>query len=306
VIGALAADEAQPLALAAAWDGVGWSPIPNDPGFAPTAAVVWDGTVVVGGDGDLPLVEGPGAWSALPAPPYPVVGVHTMEVFQGDLIVSFDTDPNIWLDAGPLLRWDGATWTPLATEISDRVHDMVVFEDELYLGGEFFEIDGATFNKVARWNGQAWQGLGEGIEPDHYPAKVTAMAEFDGDLYMVGDFIRAGGVPSYRFARWKGAVTAAPPIASASTVVLERIVPNPANPRATIEFRLEEPGPVRVSIYDARGRVVWRRDLGSKGVGSHAITWEGTDQGHNPVASGVYHVEVRSRGAARGRVALVR
>lgn len=306
VVGDFATVDGSPLAHVAAWDGLGWNPIPTDPGFAPTAAVVWDGKVVIGSAGDLPVVEAPGAWSALPAPPYPVTGVHTMEVFQGDLVVSFDTDPNIWLDAGPLLRWDGATWTPLATEISDRVRDMVVFEDELYLGGEFFEIDGATFNKVARWNGQAWQALGEGIEPDHYPANVTAMAEFDGDLYMVGDFVRAGGVPSYRFARWKAAATAAPPIASVATVVLERIVPNPANPRATIEFRLEEAGHVRVVIHDVRGRVVWRRDLGSKVVGSYAVTWDGTDRAGRSVASGVYHVEVRGRGVARGRVALVR
>jgi hypothetical protein len=75
----------------------------------------------------------------------------------------------------------------------------------LYIGGEFTAQGTTTLNRVARWDGAAWQALGSGLD-----GRVRAMAVWDArdglgpNLYVGGDFAMAGGVPCARLARWDG------------------------------------------------------------------------------------------------------
>jgi flagellar hook assembly protein FlgD len=70
--------------------------------------------------------------------------------------------------------------------------------------------------------------------------------------------------------------------------------PNPFNPSTQIEFRLSGAGPVRLCVYDERGkliRVLLDADLVS---GEHSVRWDGTDASHRRVASGVYFYELNA------------
>ena len=101
--------------------------------------------------------------------------------------------------------------------------------------------------------------------------------------------------------------TAAPP-ASRPLVAIERIAPNPFNPRTEIRFRLDRSTEVRLLLHDLRGRRIREFDLGRLDAGGHAQVWDGTDDTGSPVASGVYLVRLLTDGAVgEGRkVTLVR
>jgi len=102
-----------------------------------------------------------------------------------------------------------------------------------------------------------------------------------------------------------GGATAAP---SARSSAWLRLAPNPANPNVVARYRLETGGAARVRIVDARGRLVWRADLGLRAAGEGEIVWRGEDSAGRPVASGNYRfvLEVDGRVQAVEQMALVR
>jgi len=87
-----------------------------------------------------------------------------------------------------------------------------------------------------------------------------------------------------------------------------RQYPNPFNPRTTFEYTLNAPGPVRITLFDLRGRVVRRLAVQTQQpAGTHRIIWDGRDGSGRSVASGVYHWRLESaEGSASGRMALIR
>ncbi|MCP4544937.1 MAG: hypothetical protein GY835_00570 [bacterium] len=66
-------------------------------------------------------------------------------------------------------------------------------------------------------------------------------------------------------------------------------VPNPFNPATTLRFGLPRANAVALRIYDLGGRVVRTLIAGAVyPAGEHQVTWDGTDEAGDPVASGVY------------------
>jgi photosystem II stability/assembly factor-like uncharacterized protein len=87
-------------------------------------------------------------------------------------------------------------------------------------------------------------------------------------------------------------------IASESPVVptsfqLLQNYPNPFNPTTVIKFRLEESGPVQLSVYDELGREVRTLMNGYENAGWKQIMWDGRDNANRPVASGAYFYALR-------------
>ncbi len=73
--------------------------------------------------------------------------------------------------------------------------------------------------------------------------------------------------------------------------LLRQNYPNPFNPSTTIRFELDPvkvPVEVNLSIYSLRGKRVRALVSGILDKGSCTIHWDGTDDGGNPVPSGVY------------------
>jgi flagellar hook assembly protein FlgD len=68
--------------------------------------------------------------------------------------------------------------------------------------------------------------------------------------------------------------------------------PSPAGGDVVVRFSVPETRSVRVSVYDAAGRLVRVLNDGSLETGEHSSTWTGRDaQGHR-VSSGVYFVRL--------------
>jgi hypothetical protein len=84
------------------------------------------------------------------------------------------------------------------------------------------------------------------------------------------------------------------PELAAGIVRLLQNHPNPFNPTTTIGFELDADLPVALSIHDAAGRVVHRRDLGRPGRGRHEVMWRGVDDRGRLLPSGVYLCRLRA------------
>lgn len=70
--------------------------------------------------------------------------------------------------------------------------------------------------------------------------------------------------------------------------------PNPFNPRVTLSMSLAASGPVRLTVHDARGRLLVTLADGTFPAGEHAVQWDGRDRQGRVVAAGVYLVVLRS------------
>ncbi|RKZ17541.1 hypothetical protein DRQ53_03200 [bacterium] len=64
--------------------------------------------------------------------------------------------------------------------------------------------------------------------------------------------------------------------------------PNPSGGSTTLYFSLGEPMPVRMAVFDLRGRLVRELVNERRGVGVHAVGWDGRDTEGRSVAAGVY------------------
>jgi len=83
--------------------------------------------------------------------------------------------------------------------------------------------------------------------------------------------------------------------------------PNPFNPRLEIAYSLPRAGEVQVDVFDARGRLVRTLLRADAPAGEGTLIWNGEDAAGRPVASGVYHVRLRTPEAVSQRaVTLVR
>jgi len=68
--------------------------------------------------------------------------------------------------------------------------------------------------------------------------------------------------------------------------------PNPFNPRTTIAFELPEERHVRIAVFDIAGRMVGVLADGAYGGGRSTVVWNGTNEGGEALASGVYFVRM--------------
>ncbi len=73
--------------------------------------------------------------------------------------------------------------------------------------------------------------------------------------------------------------------------------PNPFNPATSVGYALPAAGPVRLSIHDARGRLVRVLVDDVVEAGSHQAAWDGRDGDGRGVAAGVYLARLQAGGA---------
>jgi len=63
--------------------------------------------------------------------------------------------------------------------------------------------------------------------------------------------------------------------------------PNPFNPVTTISYDLIETGAVKLSVFNSKGQVILKQELGNQKIGSHQFKFDG-----NMYNSGVYFYQV--------------
>ncbi len=234
---------------------------------------------------------------------YPGPGTITTQTFPtaDDPWYIEDPDSAIEIDLGdeypiPLegivLTWH-AGFVPLALE-ADLVSDLgsvttvrtpvdVPAEVPLILAGGPYEIPielqvsvGSELVRslVLRFPDQAWDG----------PAKLIGL-DFRFDL----------GEEEIAIEPERSDVASAGNIPAAQTGLVG-VFPNPFNPQTAIAFELQKAGPVRLGIYDLRGRLVRQLLDEQRGTGRQEVTWDGRDSNGQMVASGTYVVQIVAEG----------
>jgi len=78
-------------------------------------------------------------------------------------------------------------------------------------------------------------------------------------------------------------------------VTLEDNFPNPFNPVTTIRFGLPKTQHVTIAVYSVTGAKVIGVLDADLAEGYHQVSWNGVDQSNNPVASGIYIYELRTK-----------
>jgi hypothetical protein len=121
-------------------------------------------------------------------------------------------------EADYIARWNGSAWSALGSNGSGDgaleccVHALAVSGTNLYVGGTFSNAAGIpTADFIARWNGNAWSGLGSNGSGDGaLNAYVLALAVSGSELYVGGRFSDVAGTAEADFiARWNGSVWSA-------------------------------------------------------------------------------------------------
>jgi len=72
--------------------------------------------------------------------------------------------------------------------------------------------------------------------------------------------------------------------------------PNPFNPFTTIRYSIEQPGFVRLTVYDELGRLVRALVHEKKPAGEYAVVWNGKNENGQLVSSGTYFYRLRVPG----------
>jgi hypothetical protein len=102
-----------------------------------------------------------------------------------------------------IARWDGSGWSSLVGNpingLDGPVRALAVNGTDLYLGGDFSNIDGIRTNRIAKWDGHSWSDLQGGVN-----GNVWAIAVSGSNVYVGGDFTSAGGKTANGIAKWDG------------------------------------------------------------------------------------------------------
>ena len=154
-----------PCDRVAAWDGASWSCLANGVGIVARAGVIWNGKMVVVGD----------FWNNF----QPCVGCNGIAV------------------------WDGIAWTPLDQGFNNDVLTVTVFNGELIVGGDFSQANGVPVGRVVRWDTTNSKFETMGLSTTLFDNDVRCMTEFNGELYVGGDFNNVdGNSPSDGLVKW--------------------------------------------------------------------------------------------------------
>lgn len=70
--------------------------------------------------------------------------------------------------------------------------------------------------------------------------------------------------------------------------------PNPFNPDTNISFTLSEKAEANIQIYNLKGQIVREMGVIPYKSGVNTINWDGRDNSHNPVSSGIYFIRINT------------
>ncbi|MCX7019384.1 MAG: hypothetical protein NTY46_10455, partial [Candidatus Sumerlaeota bacterium] len=200
----------------AKWDGSSWSALGSGMNYVVSALAVNGSDLYVGGDfstaggvsanrvakwnGSSWLALGSGIGS----PGY----VNALAVIGSDLYVGGNFTMAAGNRASHIAKWNGSSWSALGSGMGGQipyVNALAVSGSDLYVGGNFSTAGGVSANRIAKWNGSFWSALGSGMgDPYNVYYRVCALAVSGSDLYVGGDFTRAGEVSANRIAKWNG------------------------------------------------------------------------------------------------------
>jgi len=105
--------------------------------------------------------------------------------------------------------WDGSNWIEETIVPNGNFvpYGFTNYKNELYVGGGFPESSSGIpgGNGIIRWDGTQWKSLGIGVtDTSRGTTSTRNMYEYQGELYVGGNFNKAGNIYSQGIAKWDG------------------------------------------------------------------------------------------------------
>ncbi len=206
----------------AKWDGHSWSTLGSGIGNGIVYAIAVDGSVIyvggtfttAGGVNVSRIAKWDGrTWSVLAGGisecnnPYCSPAVYAIEIHGSNIFVDGEFGRADKVSASGIAMWNGSNWFGLGGGIHSGTRDGIVMTlavsgSDIYMGGKFSEAGGISARNIAKWSGNSWSGLGNGIRGDM--ERVRAIGISGSEVYVGGGFNTAGEVAAHNVAKWNG------------------------------------------------------------------------------------------------------
>lgn len=192
----------------ARWDGQNWHAVGEGINFPGDIMLEWNGQLII--FGTTPSNEGPIlSWdgtSFTELPDLPGFRSPTaMAVYNGELIAAYRPS-----SSAHIARFTGTGWeriTDVAVQFGGDINALLVRGNELYAGGSFtaFLSGQPIAEQVAKWNGNTWSAMGDGLEGSIFGVEEMIFA--DDAIIAIGWFETSGsksveGLAYYDGAEW--------------------------------------------------------------------------------------------------------
>ncbi len=223
----------------------------------------------------IPHVMGPG----------PLAGQQVTGGFWTALDAA--TGQVLWENAGTTLAFPTLLGAPPAGAIAMNQGPVTIANGVMYAGaldqeGTMYALNAATGNIL--WSFASGGSVNSGA------------AVVNGVVYWGSGYSSLGGTPGthlYAFAppALKNAGTGDNRSIAGDALdqfILEQNYPNPFSTFTQIRFGMPKAGKVAIKIYNTAGELVKTLADENVGAGFHQVTWDGTDNGGNRIADGVY------------------
>ncbi len=102
-----------------------------------------------------------------------------------------------------LARWDGTAWHA-SGNFNGIIYALFVRGGELYAAGTFTLADAASANHIARFDGEQWNGIGDGSRglATGSTGNVYVLTPDDSGLWVGGRFSHIGTIPASNISHW--------------------------------------------------------------------------------------------------------
>ena len=134
--------------------------------------------------------------------------VYALEKVGGDTYIGGAFTTVAGISSPMIARWDGTAWSSMRTSpylptgvSPGSIRKIVFLGSSLYVFGTFTQIGGVTAKGVARWDGSAWQAIGDGTISASGGVNATSVYVDGTDIYVGGSFTALGGTSANRIIR---------------------------------------------------------------------------------------------------------
>lgn len=182
-------------------------------------------------------------------------------------------------------------WTPSMASQSWRTVFRYRSEDEVADGGCGYDPSAVVDPGSCETSAQDAYACTESQKPECFEFGPFTLDHEQVMEFWVGDNVltdNGGGVSLLL----RSASAASAPETVSGLAALGEPAPNPARNEIAMEFLTTRTGDARLMVYDLRGRLVRRLDLGTVSAGPHRAAWDGRDEKGQRVDSGIYFCSV--------------
>jgi len=203
------------------WDGITWTPVDSgltDPGhrlkvidtqlyiakYQPAIdsnwVYKWTGNSFVKIGAGVYLSNGVTGGDQTP-------NIYDVVEYNGNLVASGEFDKVGNKNISGIMQWNGTQWDSLGSGLGGSLttpaimypHQMMVYNNNLYVVGAFTTAGGITANGIAMWDGTQWHAMGQGFNNFVY-----GIDTFNNEIYVGGEFTASGSTSLKRVAKWNG------------------------------------------------------------------------------------------------------